>query len=478
MPSTRATGRSLRPEPMHIGTPTLAAAAYVVPFIVFLAIYVPAAGHGFISDDFNWILHNRIRSLADIWRIALSDNVFYRPAVAFSFAANELTFGQEPRGYGVTNVALAALCGAAVYVLCRTLSIPRGAAAFGAALWLLNLHGINMGILWISGRTALIATAAAAACAAALLRGRYALATAMLIVAVLSREDAALLPVVTAIWAYVLSRHGVIAPIRIGRWVLISVVVLGGYFAVRSTTEAMTPATAPAHYRFTTSAQVVIRNLAEYSDRTMTVAVGVLVLLAIVLRPGLHVLDASSRAIVLCGLVWLGMFLAPALGLPVRSSLYACLPSAGACVAASAVAARWWSRALPARRQYALVGAVLLPLFMWPIHHARTKRWVGIAEFSAQALSELGTDTRNLPEDSKILIVDTRSARANMASAFSTLLREAFLLTSGRYMTFYVEPPIPNADGMSGGAAGCGGCEDLRLTVRDGRLQRDSIRNP
>jgi hypothetical protein len=459
---------------MRIGKPTLAAAAYVVPFLVFLAVYVPAAGHGFISDDFNWILQNRIRSLADVWRIALGDNGFYRPAVAFSFAANELAFGLNPRGYGQTNVALAALCGAAVYVLCRTLALPRGAAAFGSALWLLNLHGINMGILWISGRTALIATAAAAGCAAALLRGRHAVAGAMLAVAVLSREDAALLPAVTTVWAYVLSKHGVIAPIRIGRWMLIAVAVLGVYFAVRSTTEAMTPATAPAHYQFTTSATIVTRNLAEYSDRTMTVAVGVLVLLAIVLRPGLRFLDASSRAIVLCGLVWLGGFLLPALVLPVRSSLYACLPSVGACVAASAVAARWWSLARASRRQYALVSAVLLPLLLWPVYHARTKRWVGIAEFSALALSELEAATRNLPEDSDILIADARSARANMASAFSTLLREAFLLTSGRYMTFYVEPPIPNADGVSGGAAGCGGCEDLRLTVRDGRLQRES----
>ena len=461
---------------MRPGKPTLAAAAYAVPFLVFATVYIPAAGHGFISDDFNWILRNRIRSLADVGHIALGDNGFYRPAVAFTFAANELMFGLAPRGYGLTNVLLALLAGAAVYGLCRSLALPRGAAAFGAALWLLNLHGINMGILWISGRTALIASAAAAACTAALLRGRYSVAAAMLAVAVSSREDAALLPAVATVWAYVLSRHGAIAPIRIGRWMLIGAVVLTGYFAVRSTTDAMTPATAPAHYQFTASPDVLLRNVAEYSDRTMTVAVGVLLLLAIVLRQNPRFLDARSRAIVLCGLVWLVAFLGPALVLPVRSSLYACLPSVGVCVAAAALASRWWPLASASRQRYALVAAVLLPLLMWPVYHGRTKRWVGIAEFCARALSDLEANTRNLPEDSDILIVDARAARANMASAFSSLLREAFLLQSGRYMTFYVDPPIPSADGVSGGAAGCGGCEDVRLSVRDGRLEREPAR--
>src|SRR5688572_13357610 len=176
---------------------TLAAAAYAAPFIVFLGVYLPAAGHGFISDDFGWILHNRIRAPADVWRIATSDNGFFRPVVALSFGANELLFGLNARAFGLTNVALAGLCGAALYALCRALAMPRGAAVFASALWLLNLQGINMSILWISGRTALLATAAAAGCAAALLRGRATAAALLLALAVFSREDAALLPLVT-----------------------------------------------------------------------------------------------------------------------------------------------------------------------------------------------------------------------------------------------------------------------------------------
>ena len=191
---------------MRNGSRALVAAACAAPFIVFFGVYLPAAGHGFISDDFGWLLHNRISTPSDLWRIVRSDNGFYRPVVALSFAANYLTSGLNARAYGLTNVALATLCGVSVYLLCRALNLPRGAATFASALWLLNLHGVNMSILWISGRTALLATAAAASCAAALLSGRHLLATMLLTVAVFSREDAALLPLVGAMWLYVLQR--------------------------------------------------------------------------------------------------------------------------------------------------------------------------------------------------------------------------------------------------------------------------------
>ena len=95
---------------MRNGSRALVAAACAAPFIVFFGVYLPAAGHGFISDDFGWLMHNRISSLSDVWRILRSDNGFYRPVVALSFAANYLTFGLNARAYGVTNVLLAALC--------------------------------------------------------------------------------------------------------------------------------------------------------------------------------------------------------------------------------------------------------------------------------------------------------------------------------------------------------------------------------
>ena len=41
-------------------------AASVAPFLLFLAIYLPAAGHGFMLDDYSWVLTSRVRSFAGI----------------------------------------------------------------------------------------------------------------------------------------------------------------------------------------------------------------------------------------------------------------------------------------------------------------------------------------------------------------------------------------------------------------------------
>lgn len=446
------------------------ALAYATPIFVFLAVYVPAAGHGFISDDFGWILHNQIRSPSDLWRIVTSDNGFYRPTVALSFAFNERAFGLQPRAYGLINVALAVLCGAAVFAVGRALNLARGAAIFGACLWLLNLQGVNMAILWISGRTALLATAAAAGCLAAVLWRRYLVASILLVLAITSREDAIVLPIVTTAWMYALRRHEPSRDREIWRWLLIGAAIVGAYLAVRSTTNAMTPGNAPDYYRFTLNAASIGRNALEYADRTMTTTAATVLLLAIIIRPRLRSIDPELRPILLCGGIWSIALLMPAMLLPVRSSLYACLPSVGPCIVAAAAAQRWWTAASQARRQHVLVAAIVVPLVLWPVYQARTHRWVGMAEFSTQALAELKLATVNLPDDSDILIVDDRSRRANIASVFSTLLREAFLVMSGRFMTFYVDPVVDNADFRGGGRNGCGGCEDLRLFVRDGKL--------
>jgi hypothetical protein len=446
--------------------------ACAAPLVVFLTVYVPAAGHGFISDDFAWILHNRVRAASDLWRIATSDNGFYRPAVAFSFALNEFAFDLNPRAYGLVNVALAALCGVAIYLLGRALNLPRGAAAFAAFTWLLNLHGINMAVLWISGRTALLATAAAAGCAAAILRRQHVIAAVLLIVAVTSREDAVMIPIVTSAWLYWLPRDENDKRAGFWSWLVISGAIVAAYLAARSTTNAMTPTNAPAYYLFTTSVSTIGRNALEYADRTMTTTAGALLLLAIIVRWRFAVVDSEQRRIAACGGIWLVACLLPALLLPVRSSLYACLPSVGACIAAAAIAQGLWAGASQTSRQHALVAAIVVPLLLWPVYQARTARWVGLAEFSTGAIAELNAATTGLSDDSDIRIVDDRTQRANMASVFSTILRDAFLVTSGRYMTFYVEPAIPNAEFRSGGRSECGGCEDLRFVVRNGRLIR------
>jgi len=70
--------------------------------------------------------------------------------VGLTFAANYAVFGNHPLGYGVTNLALAIACGGLLYLVARELWLPSGAAILAVALWLLNPHGMNTAILWMS----------------------------------------------------------------------------------------------------------------------------------------------------------------------------------------------------------------------------------------------------------------------------------------------------------------------------------------
>jgi len=159
----------------------------VAPFLVFAGVYLAAAGHGFIKDDFAWILQSRVRDTGDLAGLFVTDNGFYRPMVALTFTVNDWMFGAAPRGYGVTNVLLALLCGASIYMLARAFALSRGAAIMAAALWLLNLQGIRMAALWTSGRTALVLTLAATMAATAVVRGRLGPAVAWTLVALFAK---------------------------------------------------------------------------------------------------------------------------------------------------------------------------------------------------------------------------------------------------------------------------------------------------
>src|SRR6058998_3183098 len=97
--------------------------AYLVAFGLFLGIYLPRAGHGFIADDYEWALGNRSRSASDVAAVLTRNNGFLS--------------GTDPRPYGLTNVALAALCALSILWLGRALRLPLHACEFAAAVWLL-----------------------------------------------------------------------------------------------------------------------------------------------------------------------------------------------------------------------------------------------------------------------------------------------------------------------------------------------------
>ncbi len=440
-----------------------------------LAIYLPGLGQGFIKDDFIWIVSNQVTSPADLVTLFTQAPDFYRPLVALSFAADWWLFGAAPLGYGLTNLALLLAAAAVLGSLAVTLGMTRGSALVAAALWSLSFHGVNMSLLWISGRTALLATLCALLAARAIVRGRTLPAAGWALLAMLSREDAVLLPFVLLAWAALPAPAGgrdepLIDPRRAWQraWPLFA--VLAVYLAVRAAAGGMTPWTAPAFYRFTLDPATVARNVLEYLDRAATLPAAGVLLMSLVARRLPRPTTRQLRQVVL-GVVWMAGGYGLAILLPVRSSLYALGPAAGAVLAGAALLASVWDRATPGARRRMVGAAVLLTVLAVPVHWSRNDRWVQWARLSTHVLDEIAPVAAGLPPEGVVRLDDDRSGRTNLDAAFGTLIEEAVLVRTGLARRVWIEPPVAAAH-AAGLVAPEAGDVAARFALRDGALAR------
>ena len=442
--------------------------ALAIPFAVFLGIYTVSVGHGFVADDFGWILDSRLSRIGDVPSLFFKSSGFYRPVVGLTFAANYAVFGNHPLGYGLTNLALAIACGWLLYLVARELTLPSGAAILTVALWLLNPHGINTAILWMSGRTALMLTLGSLAAVWLVLRGRPFAALAPAALALFAKEEAFLLPAILFMWWYAF-RQGHLQRRTAVAWCVAAGALIAVYLALRFQTGAMTPWTAPPYYRFTFKPAVVARNVWEYADRAMTFSAAVALLAFLLLRPAASY-AWYSRRVVICGAAWIVGGYGLTMFLPVRSSLYACFPSVGACLIAADLAARRWAVATPASRHAVAIAGIVAAIGMTPVYVIRNRASIANSRFSSSVLRDLNAATAALPEGNTVVVIDDRTRRPNVETAFNVALNEAFELASGRRLKFWVEPALQNA-ALAGIVRPCPACARLTVTIRDGHVQ-------
>src|SRR6266850_3560981 len=168
--------------------------AAIALFAIFSIIYLPALGRGFVKDDYRWIEESRVHAPADLGRLFTANVGFYRPLVAATFAADYALWGLNPRGYAATNVILLLADAVLLFLLVRRFSLPPPAALLAVAVWAFNFHGVNMALLWTSGRTALLLCLCGVASALAFLRGHRLAAALLAGAAMLCKEEAAILP--------------------------------------------------------------------------------------------------------------------------------------------------------------------------------------------------------------------------------------------------------------------------------------------
>ena len=442
---------------------TLQKFALALPFAIFLAIYGSSVGKGFVADDFGWILDSRVDSAHDLGALFFKSTGFYRPVVGLTFAANYAMFGTHPLGYGLTNVVFAGVCAVLLFLVARELSLPDGAAALAVALWLLNPHGINTAVLWMSGRTSLLLTMGSLAAVLTLLRGHPFLSLVPAAIALFSKEEAFLLPAILFLWWIGFRRADLPSKRQMALWWLCSAALIAVYLALRFQTGAMTPWTAPPYYRFTANPAVVLKNIREYADRAMTFPAAVALLAWIVLRPSSD-RPPMSASVLICGTAWIVGGYGLTMFLPVRSSLYACYPSAGACLIAADIVARCWNAAaVPARRR-AVVTAIVATLGMAPVYVIRNRSTLANARFSSRVLRDLALETRGVPPGAVVVVLDDRTRRPNVETAFNMALDDAFELTSGRRLTFWVEPELQHAH-LAGRTPPCASCAALRVDL-------------
>ena len=435
----------------YLRSRTVAAAGALAA--IFLIIYLPDLGHGFLKDDFGWV--RRVRPDGQGLTLAFQSDIgFYRPLVMASFAIDHAVWQLNPFGYGMTNLAICCLDAALLYALARSLRLPSAAALVSAAAWAFNFHGINMSLLWLSGRTALLVVLFALATAIAMLKGRHLLAGVFCLCALLSKEEATLIP---ALWTAFLFLEGRLVESELPRSAGLRSLAartcplwaaLGIYVAIRAQSGAFGPLSAPPEYQLFTSAALLARNVSEYADRALTLSAALAIVLFLVAGRGAGpVTSAERRTLLLAGL-WIPSMFALTISLPVRSSLYAVLPSVGGALLAGAVGSRAL-RATPQRFARACVVLIVIAVLLVPIYRKRNERWVEAAGLSAKVVGVVRDAAERYPAGGRIVLVDDPAATPNFDGTFLTAFPEVLILEAGREWSGEIAAPggVTNANG-------------------------------
>jgi len=401
-----------------------------------LLAYGPTIAGGFIKDDFGWVYHSRIGGWSSLLSAFTSAHVFYRPMVQLSFGVTEALFGNNPIPYALTNLLLGLACSLSIFALGRATGLASWAALAGTAVWAFNFHGINMAIVWLSGRTSLLGTLFSTLAALAFVRNRAIAAGVLAFGAFLSKEEVLALPVILTIWSIIDK-----ADIKrtAGTWIALAV-----YFTLRNSSGAVGISNAPPYYQFTFDPVRVATNIFEYADRSMTLAILVLIASAIAFG-GIPKLDRDDRRRVLLGAVWLALGFAVTIWLPIRSSLYAVFPSVGVALATGAILTAAARQASTQRVWRLANAALILPFLLLPVYWQRNVRWTELRELSNDTIRKIQADA--LAPHTLVVLEDDLSTRANFRHVFGALLPEASALIFGNELSLWIEPPPPESEG-------------------------------
>jgi hypothetical protein len=413
--------------------------AIAVIWLLFTAgVYVPDVGRGFIKDDFRWVLDGAaaLDHPAGVFVSGWAGN-FFRPLVALSFGLDHAAYGLWARGYGFTNLALYVGCVVAVYAVLRQFGISPVAAAGGAFAWAVNPTGLDMAVLWLSGRTSLLMTLFSCVAITLFLRGNRYWGTLFFAAALFSKEDALAVPLIV-----VGGRWWRGIPARTWRTDLaLMTIVTAAYLTMRSQTHAITMTNAPDFYRLTWDPLVLTINGLHYLDRagTSTAVLMVLTVIAYGAQPNWRHVKATGLVELAC--VWFIAGLIITIAVPVRSSLYAVFPSVAAATAYAAVLDCLRGGPQRPSGDRWLLAVYASVLFLIPVYGIRNDRWVEPARVSTRTMNVVSSLSDAIADTSTIVFDDEPVRFSNFATALGGVEAPALKLFTGRELHGYVAPP-------------------------------------
>ena len=184
----------------------------LLPALAVFALYLRTLGHAFVWDDLDLIVRNAaLRGpdwsrllLQDYWQPTGGGTGMWRPLVTLSFRLDGLWTGWQPWGFHLVNVVLHAASSVLLMRLALERGLPR-APALLAGLAFASAPALCEPVAWIAGRTDLLVVfgSLVALLAAARWRARASAAAlgatlAGVLVALLAKESALVLPLLLA----------------------------------------------------------------------------------------------------------------------------------------------------------------------------------------------------------------------------------------------------------------------------------------
>jgi hypothetical protein len=210
----------------------------------------------------------------------------------------------------------------------------------------------------------------------------------------------------------------------------------------------------------------VLQNLGAYLDRAGTVTAAVSLLLWLLVpsrRPGFS--EDERRTLWLAAL-WIPATFALTILLPVRSSLYALIPSAGCALIAAAFAARAL-RLNPARFTQVATVLIVIAAALVPVYRSRNVRWVEPADLSRYVMEAVQATTTSYPAGGRVVLTEDPKAELTLADAFDQLFPNAIALYSGDLWEGHLVQP--------GTTLPPDGRTTIVYALRDGTLEPVSI---